>query len=390
MEKVLMLLKRSDFAIINRSFWPVYPVIGEALLQLAEELSVEKKVCVIIQDHADIRSQLELQKRGCGVDFYPCVSFSVSSSSILRRVLDAAFFMFWVFFCLLVTRPRKVYVSTDPPVLVPFVVSVYCRIFRSSYIYHLQDIHPEAANTIYPVNKVALCLLKKIDTMTLGKADGLITITDEMAAQICMRSSKVKKPVVISNPAIAFDTVTWPIEKIRGFAFCGNVGRLQRISLIVEAIEMYVRGGGGLAFAFAGAGIHAKLLAELAEKYENVQYLGQVSALEAAQLNADYQWALLPIEDEVTRYAFPSKSSSYVFSGALVAAICSETTSVAEWVRSNRLGIVVKPTVELICEFFWRIERKEVNELDFDMDRSELKNTLEFGAFLREMKTVIL
>lgn len=385
-----MLFPRSDFAIINRSFWPIYPVIGEALLQLAEELANTKNVCVIMQDHVGIKSQLALKKRGRGVKFYPCVSFSVSSSSVFKRILDAVFFMFWVFFCLIVTRPRKVYVSTDPPVLVPFIVCIYCFIFRSSYIYHLQDIHPEATNTIYPVNKVILCLLKKIDTVTLGAADELITITDEMADQICNRSLKVKRPVLISNPAVAFDTVSWPSEKIDGFAFCGNIGRLQRIPLIVDAIEMYVRSGGRLEFVFAGAGIYSAQLSKLSQKYENIKYLGRVSAIEAAQLNADYRWALLPIEDEVTRYAFPSKSSSYVFSGALVAAICSETTSVARWVISNRLGVVVAPTAELICEFFWRIEKKELNESGFDMNRHELKDKLKFEAFLQELKSVIL
>ncbi len=31
------MLKRLDLVIINRSFWPVYPVIGEALMRFAEQ-----------------------------------------------------------------------------------------------------------------------------------------------------------------------------------------------------------------------------------------------------------------------------------------------------------------------------------------------------------------
>ncbi|MGN5013062.1 hypothetical protein ACTG24_19115 [Aeromonas veronii] len=105
METVLM-LKRLDLVIINRSFWPVYPVIGEALMRFAEQQSLSKNVGVILQDHAGIKEHLTREKRGLGVNFYPCHALSVSGSSILRRVADAVYFMLWYFpfYCLSVRR----------------------------------------------------------------------------------------------------------------------------------------------------------------------------------------------------------------------------------------------------------------------------------------------
>ena len=49
------LFSRTDLAILNRSFWPVYPVIGEALLRFAEKAADQNKIAVILQDHAGIR-----------------------------------------------------------------------------------------------------------------------------------------------------------------------------------------------------------------------------------------------------------------------------------------------------------------------------------------------
>src|SRR5690606_36848249 len=129
------MFKRLDLAIINRSFWPVYPVIGEALMRFAEQQAKAQKVGVILQDHADIRAQLLKHQRGEQVRFYPAHAFSVSGSSILHRAMDAVFFMFWVFVVVLVKRPRKVYVSTDSSVLVPFIVMLYFVIFISFFIY---------------------------------------------------------------------------------------------------------------------------------------------------------------------------------------------------------------------------------------------------------------
>lgn len=381
--------KREKIAIINRSFWPIYPVIGEALLRFAERESKSSVVNVVMQDHSGIKTQLIEHKRGEGVHFYPCKAWSVSGSGIFRRILDAVFFMVWVFLVLIWKRPTKVYVSTDPPVLVPFIVMVYCKLFFAKYVYHLQDIHPEAANIVIPMNKVIFNSLQWLDSLVMRNAELLITITSEMAVEIKNRS-KTKAPIhILSNPAVAFDDSMLAEIKKQGFTFCGNAGRLQRIPLLIAAIKQYCEEGGSLPFVFAGAGVYAKDLENLADQYSNVEYKGLITAAEAAELNTEYEWALLPIEDDVTRFAFPSKSSSYVYSGAFIAAICGKSTSVSEWVLKNRLGVVVEPTVDGISHFFHEVEKLSIDVNGFDTDRNDLKKTLSFDAFIDELVMLI-
>ncbi|MCR3984546.1 glycosyltransferase [Aeromonas caviae] len=389
METVLM-LKRLDLAIINRSFWPVYPVIGEALMRFAEQQSLSKHVGVVFQDHVGIKEHLAREKRGLGVNFYPCRALSVSGSSILRRVADAVYFMLWVFSILLLKRPKKVYVSTDPPVLVPFIVMIYCKLFRAQFIYHLQDIHPEAANVVMPVQPMLFRLLKSMDSLTMRTSDLLITITDQMAEQIQERSSTRAPIKTLVNPSVSFEHVIAPDFKKAGFTFCGNAGRLQRIPLIIQAIEQYCQAGGTLPFIFAGAGVYDGALENLAGKYVNVTYKGLVSASEAAQLNADYEWALLPIEDDVTKFAFPSKSSSYVLSGAKIVAVCSCNTSVAEWVTKNAVGVVVEPCVDSLCHFFFAIEHDEYSNMQFNIERDILKARLGFDVFVNDLAELVV
>lgn len=384
------MFKRLDLAIINRSFWPVYPVIGEALMRFAEQQSLSKNVGVILQDHAGIKEHLTREKRGLGVNFYPCHALSVSGSSILRRVADAVYFMLWVFSILLLKRPKKVYVSTDPPVLVPFIVMIYCKLFRARFVYHLQDIHPEAANVVMPVQPMLFRLLKSMDSLTMRNADSLITITDQMAEQIKERSSTRVPIKTLVNPSVSFDHVTAPDVKKVGFTFCGNAGRLQRIPLIIQAIDQYCQAGGRLPFVFAGAGVYAYALKNLADKYVNVTYKGLVSASEAAQLSADYEWALLPIEDDVTKFAFPSKSSSYILAGAKIVAVCGCNTSVAKWVTTNAVGVVIEPCVDSLCQFFFAIERGEFSNVQLEIDRDILKARLGFDVFLSDLTELVL
>ena len=380
---------KTDIVIINRSFWPIYPVIGEALLQFAEKAADEYRVGVIMQDHVGIRSKLEAAQRGQGVDFFPCKALTTSSSGIFLRMVDTVFFMLWVIGVLLWQRPKKVYVSTDPPILVPFVVMLYARLFGAEFVYHLQDIHPEAANVVIKLNRLVYNTLRKLDCITMRRADQLVTITEQMGDEIRRRSGTQSPLRILANPAVSFDQVDFPPQKKSGFSFCGNAGRLQRMPVVIKSIEAYLDDGGTLEFVFAGAGVFAGELKALSERYSKVTYLGLVTPLQAAQLNAEYDWALLPIEDEVTRFAFPSKTSSYVFAGAKILAICGQKTSVAEWVIDKKLGVCVEPNVEEIASVYQAIENKQLDEAGFDMNRDKLKSALGFENFVQQLDSLM-
>lgn len=378
-------------AIINRSFWPVYPVIGEALLRFAEGAATQgHSVSVIIQDHDGIKERLAEADRGKGICFYPAKALTTSSSLVIGRAFDAVFFMLWVLAILLWVRPSKIYISTDPPVVVPFIVMLYSRLFGAEYIYHLQDIHPEAANVAIPVNKWLYKILLKMDQLSMRNAKCLITITEQMLTTIRARSNTSVPVHVLDNPAISFDGVDTTKNKIPGFSFCGNAGRLQRIPLMLDAIAAYFERGGTLEFMFVGGGVHADHLKAFAERFPYFHYSGLVSPTEAAQINADYTWALLPIEDDVTRYAFPSKSSSYVFSGAKILAVCGENTSVAQWVNKNRVGMVAEPTIDSVTDAFFAIERGESVGVSDESSRQTLKEKLRFEVFIERLNRIVL
>jgi glycosyltransferase involved in cell wall biosynthesis len=383
--------KPMKVAVINRSFWPVYPVIGEALLRFSEGAANRgHSVSVIMQDHAGIKAKLSEASRGAGVHFYPAKALTISASGVLLRACDAVFFMFWVLAVLLWVRPSKVYVSTDPPVVVPFIVMLYSRLFRTEYIYHLQDIHPEAANVVIPVNKWVYKILLKMDVLSMRKAKCLITITEQMATEIRSRSGTTVPIHVLDNPAVSFDGIDTTKPKVAGFSFCGNAGRLQRIPLMLDAIETYFERGGQLQFTFAGGGIYADRLKALADKFLQFHYPGLVSPTEAAQINAGFTWALLPIEDDVTRFAFPSKSSSYVFSGANILAVCGEQTGVAQWVQENKVGLVVKPEVEAVVSAFFDIEKGFYQGASNEALREALKAKLRFEVFIEALDRIVL
>lgn len=380
--------KKTDLAIVNRGFWSQSQVIGAALLQLAEACAIEHRVTVITQSQdGRLRRRLDEAGRGEGVRLMDCRSRSDSSTGLIKRSLDALLFMAWTFLSLVRCRPAKVYVSTNPPVVVPFIVMLYCKLFGARYYYHLQDIHPEAANIVVRLNPLLSRVLTWMDCLTMRHAERLITLSDDMRRCIVDRSGTQAEVELLDNPA-------FPVVEGEGYhrdgdvVFCGNAGRLQRIPLLLEAIGDYLDQGGRLRFSFAGAGLYAPQIAALANEHEAVTYHGLIPALEAAELVNRHRWALLPIGDEVTRYAFPSKSSAYVLAGCQILAICGRDTSVARWVEEHGVGLAAAPDKQSIIATFREMEASLAtthSQPVVTAERNALRERLSFGYFTKRL-----
>jgi hypothetical protein len=365
----------NKIAIISRSFWPANPAIGEALLLLAESVAKHSHSMVITQVEKGFTENLTKVNRGQGVRFATLPSVTDSSSAMVMRIVELLFFTLFVFVTLCWYRPDKVYVATNPPIFTPLAVRWYCALFGKKYYYHLQDIHPEATHVVTQKSSWLIRLLLRIDIKTTAKAAGIITLTEQMKSYINKRVGHDVVITLLSNPSV--QTATQESAKPhrqKGFVYCGNAGRLQRIPLLLSAIEEYIINGGQLPFVFAGGGIYTDSIKELATQYCQVEHLGVLSGAEAADLLLRFDVGLMPIDDEVTHYAFPSKSSSYAFSGCHIMAICDETASVASWVKAHELGFVVGPDIDSMVELFHKIEQQTLP-------------TLNVSAVLREQLT---
>lgn len=360
-----------SIAMVSRSFWPEVPAIGEALLMLSESLAKKgHEVRVIAQVRGDFHSMLSNAERGEGVNFSTIHAGTSSSSHLIWRILELLVFSLYTFGTLCRYRPSVVYVATNPPVLLPFLVNVYCILFNRKFIYHLQDIHPEATQVILKRRISLLAILRLVDCFTIRKASKIITLTEQMSIYVTNRA-KLKnsnsKILLLENPTVQAGIGNDVKNKKDGFIYCGNAGRLQRIPLLLEAIELYIKTGGLLPFVFVGGGVHSSKILALSKRYEKqVTYLGVLPGSEAADVLATYKYALMPIEDEVTNYAFPSKSSSYAYSTCYTIAICGINTSVAQWIMVNRLGFVVSPEVSEVVRLFHYLSNAKLKPICID------------------------
>lgn len=353
-------MKNNKFLIINRTFWPDNDVIGEALLTLAEKTSIHTSTYVVCLSKKRIKEKLVKYSRGSRVQFKSMRSITTSSSNLFLRILESFLFTLWTLISLIRIRPCKIYISTDPPLIIPFTIYMYSRIFNCEYFYHLQDIHPEASNSVLKMKSFFYKLFVIFDNMTINGAKKIITLSNEMEDYIIKRSNTTTPIVLISNCAVKYHSSV-KVNKENELIFCGNIGRLQLIPLLVDAILEYLNSGGTLKFNFIGVGVNSPLVEELAKNNNQVIYLGKLSSHEASKQLLKKQWAILSLEDDICKYAFPSKTSSYIINDCRIFAISGAGTSITNYINRFDLGVVSRPNINEIVKNFFKIEKKIIS-----------------------------
>ena len=89
--------------IINRNFTPEHEIPGEALLELANKLSVSEKVTVIVQ----ASQKVPAHKVAENVSIKYVRSLTDSNSALYKRIIEAVYFMAAICMKVIFIRPKK-------------------------------------------------------------------------------------------------------------------------------------------------------------------------------------------------------------------------------------------------------------------------------------------
>lgn len=358
--------------IVSRDFWPNAAAIGNGLFELAKDLACYGETSVVTMSH----SKEEIKQQSGRCNFLIAKPLTHSGSKIVLRVFEMGYFVLWLIFALVRKRPSNIYVATNPPILIPFVVALYAFLFNKSFTYHVQDIHPEASTLVFNLPRSLVALLKKIDTWSLNQAKTVITLTEEMKSTLIVRGC-IRPIYLLENPSNKSNFSN--VAKINGVVYAGNAGRLQNMDIVLPAIEQYLSDGGDLSFAFIGGGVYASELTRLANIYSNIEYFGKVDGITALSISAQYAWGLLPINGEVLRYAYPSKIPSYLSAGCRLICCTNLDSSLVKWVNENDLGVCASQDKASLIDAFRNVElisQKDVTLSKFYISTSDFSYAL--------------
>lgn len=258
---------------------------------------------------------------------------------------------------LLGRRQNIIVAATIPPVANGLFGLIAARITGAKFVYHLQDIYPEigAVGGLWPEGSWKHKLLKWFDTLVCKQADQCIVLSDDMANTLLARGVKDETISVINNFMLAsFSDVDQAesqedlesYEKTHRIVFAGNLGRFQGLELMLGAFLELPVSEVQMELHFIGEGAAQSTLKKMAEGTDSVFFHGHHPFEAACRLMATYDAGIVSIQPEIYRYAYPSKTLTYLGLGLPLLAFVEPESALSRSIGKNQLGVSASNTCQ--------------------------------------------
>ncbi|WP_299873334.1 glycosyltransferase family 4 protein [uncultured Cocleimonas sp.] len=350
--------------LVHRFFWPDTPPYAVMLRHIAGCLAKDKHDVTVISTQPSYKNNYVIEQQPWieKIDGFTVKRLKLKAenkSSFISRIVGMLTFTFKLFIQLLKEKPDTVMIATTPPLIGGLAVRYACKIVGAKYIYHCQDIYPEVALVSgHLKNKYLLSLLKRIDKKTCDNAVATVVLSQDMKQSLIERGCHGKNIHIINN----FELVPFldknqtaekqnnniPIDMIRPkgifrVLFAGNIGRFQGLESIIETAH-YLHKHDSVEFVFLGEGVSKLPLEDMAGENlgKTIKFFGHQPIEIARALIADSQLCLITLNEGIYKYAYPSKTMTYMCEGIPVAVMAELTSELSESVIINNLGIAVK------------------------------------------------
>jgi len=271
----------------------------------------------------------------------------------VNKMLNFFWFPFISFWAMLFGKKYKAaIVSTAPPVLLAFGIALACKIRGIKLVYHCMDIHPEIGRITGDFkNKWIFNFLIKLDHFTCRVASRIVVLSGDMKHSLTQRDSALKNKIEIINNYNLGDN---QLEEQNFFnqndgkfriVFAGNIGCFQNLDIMITALSN-VSNKANLQLIFVGEGAALNQLKNLTKELklqEFVRFIPHQPLEVAKKIIKDSQIAIISLHEKVIRYAYPSKTMTYLSLGVPILALVENESELAKTIINHNLGFVCPP-----------------------------------------------
>lgn len=342
---------------IHRYYWPDTPPYAAILRAVVGHWRREGAETEVFACQPSYKAGVDNERRPRRelVDGSPVRRVSLLTEN--GRVAKAAnMVLFTLAAAVHVLRHRRdvVMCSTSPPVILGFAVSLAARARGAKFVYHCMDLHPEIGALSGDFARPAVYrLMMRLERAACRRAAAIVVLSEDMRQAVIERdASLADRVVVLNNPDLPdFDRAssegTVPRSKALRVVFTGNLGRFQGLSAVLDGVaqaaadadvELLLMGDGT-----ARRELEAQAEALPAEVAGCVTLLPHGSPAEARALMRSADLGLVTLQPEVIRYAYPSKTMTYLSEGLPVMAGVESGSQLAKTVCEEGIGVVVDP-----------------------------------------------
>ena len=283
---------------------------------------------------------------------------TLNKKNLIQRLLFESLISFRFLIKILknVKKNDLVFTGTTPIFLL-IVMYLAKKIIGFKWVLLVHDVFPEnlVAAKVLKKENVVYKVLKKVFDIFYATPEKLIVIGQDMKKLVDEKTKKTNS-IVIQNWIDVNDIQVEDKQKNEiltklnwqnstpVFQFFGNIGRVQGVDNVVEAIKL-MDGEQRPKFLFLGDGAYVNQLEESLKDLNdaNIQYLGSVKQSEKSKgLNAG-DIAIVTLAEGMLGLGVPSKAYFSMAANKPILAIMDESSEVAHMVKKHNIGWVVSP-----------------------------------------------
>lgn len=311
------------------------------------------------------------------------------------RILHEFSFIVSSFFNLLFSKCPEIIVVVSPPLLLGISAYVVGKLKRTPFVFHIQDLQPDAAVELGMVKRSKFVgLLYKIERLIYKKACLVSVISDGMRKRVISKGVPEEKVVVFPN-WVDTDFIK-PLQRQNGFRqryglgdkfivlYAGNIGVKQGLEILLNVADS-LRNLQDILFLIIGDGIRKDALVKKAAELNlpNVKFLPVQPREFLPEMLSAADISLALQQTTVTDFVMPSKLLGLFASGRPIIVSAHKESELSKVVEQVNCAIIVKP--EEPDKF-----RDAIFELYSDSDKREIlgKNGREYICNLSKDRTL--
>ena len=347
----------------HRYFWPDSPAYAAMLRTIAEhaaERGHEVEVFASQPSYGE-HGRAASRERVGGIAIRRVSVFRERKDNPLARGLNVAIYCARLFLHVLRSKPDVVTASTFPPVIAGWTASLAAKLTGASFVYHLQDVHPEVS--VYSGGAlgrgIPLRVLRGLDNQTLRRAAAIVVLSEDMANTVRQRDIAQDLPIRTINNFLlpSFDGAESPPADLlkplgkRRFIFAGNLGKFQNLDLLVEGVVACLERHPEAELLLLGQG-EAKAGLEMRwGNHPQVRFGPFLPYAQAMELIAEADVGLVSLTRNIYRVSYPSKVLTYIGLGLPMLALLEPESQLSREIEENGLGAVPpSPTPAAVAE----------------------------------------
>ena len=282
-----------------------------------------------------------------------------SKTNLLRRAIGFAAFSVVAGVCTLFAggihkRPAAI-VSMSPPLTLGLTGWLAARLRRTSAIFNIQDVFPDAAiETGAITNTKIIAVARWLERVSYHRSDAVVVLSDDLQANVVAKvSSKNKKKIHVIPNFVDADRIT-PLSRDTSYRkelcignetvvmYAGNVGYSQSLTLMIAAAKHFPH----VSFVINGEGSARAELESLASGIRNIHFANYQPRERVAEVLASGDIHVVPLRAGLGAVSVPSKTYSILAAARPVVAAIDPGTEVTRILSASGAGIAVGPDNE--------------------------------------------